>query len=82
MSEPQEKKRKSYCCHCDKEVSKSTWYLHYNQYFDQVTGEWKRSAPPQPSSFKFSEDSSPEPEGDFHDNFLFDADDPSVNVSF
>lgn len=29
-----------YCHHCDKEVSKSTWYSHYGLYFDQRTEIW------------------------------------------
>ena len=38
---PPPKKRKIYCNHCEKEVSKSTWYCHYAEFFDSVTGEWK-----------------------------------------
>ena len=31
-----------YCPHCNKDVSKSTWYLHHNQFFDPVTKSWRR----------------------------------------
>ena len=40
----QDKKRKyerEYCPHCNEQVSKSTWYLHYGQFFNRTTGVWE-----------------------------------------
>ena len=31
-----------YCYHCEKEVSKSTWYFHYGKFFDQRTKTWTK----------------------------------------
>lgn len=85
-----EKKRKyerGYCPHCDREVSKSTWYLHYSQYFDRVSGEWRKEAgvPRREPNFNFAEESSSDPEEDTVSDFPFDAtqlyDSPSNNVS-
>ena len=30
-----------YCPHCKKEVSKSTWYVHYNNFYDKKTDSWQ-----------------------------------------
>ena len=30
-----------YCPHCKKEVSKSTWYVHYNNFYDKKTNSWQ-----------------------------------------
>ena len=30
-----------HCHHCNREVSKSTWYKHYEKYFDSVSGKWR-----------------------------------------
>ena len=41
--EPKPKKRKYnklYCPHCELEVSKSTWYVHHSQFYDQVNKTW------------------------------------------
>ena len=35
------KYKRLHCHHCNREVSKSTWYSHYEQYFDSVSGEWR-----------------------------------------
>lgn len=34
------KYRKLFCPHCNKSVSKSTWYSHYSEFFDQARNEW------------------------------------------
>ena len=53
---------KLHCEHCDKEVSKSTWYIHYDNSFDARSGTWNKEmeTPCQRPDFKFesSEDSS------------------------
>ena len=41
--EKQRKYRKLYCPHCDKSLSKSTWYEHYHEFFDQGESRWKVS---------------------------------------
>lgn len=30
-----------FCPHCNKAVSKSTWYLHYNNFYTKSTKTWK-----------------------------------------
>ena len=35
------KYKRLHCHHCNREVSKSTCYSHYEQYFDSVSGEWR-----------------------------------------
>lgn len=55
------KYKKIYCFHCDKEVSKSTWYTHYGQYYDPRAGTWKKSTSTSESyvsaDFNFDSDS-------------------------
>ena len=33
-------KRRMYCEHCKQEVSKSTFYRHYQQFFNPVSKRW------------------------------------------
>lgn len=44
----EEKKQRSYksiyCPLCEKEVSKSTWYSHYSQFFDSRSKVWSKAA--------------------------------------
>ncbi len=58
----QRKYRKLYCPHCDKSVSKSTWYAHYNEFFDQVENNWKTVIKKHnDSDFNFGSDSNEDP---------------------
>ena len=58
------KKRKYerlHCDHCNTKVSKSTWYVHYQKYFDSVSGTWKKEGTSQrtpPPDFNFQLGSS------------------------
>ena len=46
--------QKIFCPHCDKEVSKSSWYSHYSQYFDSRSHTWTKSQPnPCPTATNF-----------------------------
>ena len=62
--DPKAKKRKYerlHCEHCNQGVSKSTWYVHYNKFFDFVTGKWKKEGTteqPQRPDFNFHLESS------------------------
>ena len=75
-----QKKRKyerEFCPHCNKEVSKSTWYLHYNQFFNQATGLWKRDTGGDEirhihPSFKFSPSSTESSDDNSVDEFCFE----------
>ena len=40
MEAKKRKYSKLYCPHCDKEVSKSTWYKHYSRFFNATTNQW------------------------------------------
>lgn len=51
------KTTKQYCPHCDKEVSKSTWYRHYSSFYDHSTSSWEKRKEPD---FCFSSSSSDE----------------------
>ena len=55
-----------YCPHCKKEVSKSTWYVHYNDnyFYDKSAKSWK-SAPEVTTSNIATDLSSREPDFDF-----------------
>ena len=53
---------KQYCFHCRNQVSKSTWYRHYNQFYDPVNDKWEVSQYEQP--FKFDSSSDENSEGD------------------
>ncbi len=72
-----------YCPHCKKEVSKSTWYRHYANFFDSTTESWEKSKPSESADFNFSTDSSDE-EGT-HDpevsHFFNDDDNQNVSVN-
>ena len=52
---------KKACPHCDRDVSKSTWYSHHHDFFDQSKGEWQKVtsySQQQRSCFNFSEEES------------------------
>ena len=68
MAAPPPKKSKIYCNHCEKNVSRSTWYRHYSQFYDSLTGQWRSENERQyaDSDFKFS--SSDESRDDDHDD--------------
>ena len=34
---------KQLCPHCSKEVSKSTWYEHYDKFYNTTTNQWQKS---------------------------------------
>ena len=88
--DPQSKKRKYeklHCQHCHQEVSKSTWYAHYQNFFDSATGKWKEESPKQLGrpEFNFEEDGSEssdergtESDGDF--SFTDDQDGAICNL--
>lgn len=41
--EPKRRKyNKLYCPHCEQEVSKSTWYVHHSQFYDEVRKSWRK----------------------------------------
>ena len=50
------------CHHCNQKVSKSTWYVHYNKFFDSVSGTWRTEDSSvqqlQRPDFNFEHDSS------------------------
>ena len=89
------KKRKYerlHCHHCNREVSKSTWYKHYEKCFDSVSGKWRTeeisctSQQLQRPDFNFdreSSDDSRELERESDDAFSFpeDRDEAACNVS-
>ena len=53
--------------HCNREVSKSMWYVHYKEYFDSTSGKWKRESSSPPvwcPDFNFAQESSDEAEDD------------------
>ena len=82
------KYEKLHCQHCHQDVSKSTWYLHYEKYFDSVSGKWKNeetSLQQRRPDFNFEQESSEESdeatreyEGDF--SFPEDQDQTISNV--
>ena len=79
MAQAAKKKRKYdrlFCDQCGIEVSKSTFYSHYNKFYDQKTGQWEKSKslPSDPIPFKFSEDSNSESGDGCSDSFTFDDD--------
>ena len=53
-----------YCPHCKKEVSKSTWYVHYNNFYDKSTRSWELA--PEVRSEYATDLSSREADFDFH----------------
>ena len=69
------KYEKLHCEHCGRDVSKSTWYMHYESFFDSASGTWtKESAGPRPD-FKFeSSGDSSESERDSDRYFSFQSD--------
>ena len=77
--------------HCNREVSKSTWYSHYEQYFDSVSGEWRTevsctSQQLRRPDFNFDQESSDdtlELESEYDDAFSFAEvqDEAACNVS-
>ena len=49
---------KLYCPHCEQDVSKSVWYVHHGQFYDEVRKTWRKdpsltSTPPD-QDFDFS----------------------------
>ena len=41
--EPKRRKyNKLYCPHCEQEVSKSTWYVHHSQFYDERRKTWQK----------------------------------------
>ena len=60
--EPKRRKfNKLYCQHCEQEVSKSTWYVHHNQFYDEVRKTWRKdpsltSTPEQDFDFGSSDE--------------------------
>lgn len=67
MSEATRKYKKIFCPHCDRDVSKSTWYSHYGQFYNNRKKEWTKfedqhskeafdfgAAPPDGSSGKLN----------------------------
>lgn len=60
--EPKRRKfNKLYCQRCEQEVSKSTWYVHHNQYYDKVRKTWRKdpcltSTPKQDFDFGSSDE--------------------------
>ena len=83
------KYEKLHCQHCNRAVSISTWYIHYEKYFDSVSGKWREDSTANPGSlrpdFNFDQDSeSSECENEVDDEFSFEDDGSSgngVNVS-
>ena len=44
--EPKRRKFNKLCFpHCEQEVSKSTWYVHRSQFYDEVRKTWRRKDP-------------------------------------
>jgi hypothetical protein len=85
--EPEKKRKysKLHCPHCNKEVSKSSWYNHYDQYYDKSTCTWHTEGEnlSKSSHFNFGS-SSEESGGDFgglvsEEFFDFEC---ALNVSF
>ena len=71
-----------FCVHCDKEVSKSTYYLHYSKFYNKSTCVWKKQRLTDRPDFNFSDTESSdvsEDEGDPSD-FAFHMDDDHVYV--
>ena len=55
MEKPPSKRRKlQFCPHCERRVSKSTWYRHYSMYYNQVTATWEKISA---TNFSFSDES-------------------------
>ena len=46
-----------FCPHCDRDVAKSTWYLHHRKFFNKTRGEWEKevNVPCQRPNFNFDE---------------------------
>lgn len=60
---------KIHCPHCNKEVSKSSWYNHYNQYYDKSSCTWHTEGEySKTSSFNFGS-SSEESGGDYNNAY-------------
>ena len=53
--------KRLYCPHCDANISKSTWYRHYNQYYDPTSDRWETATKNLEADFQFDTDSD---EGD------------------
>ena len=53
------KKRRLYeklhCPHCEESVSKSTWYIHYSQFFNPSTGQWEKKVKCEKPGFNFGD---------------------------
>ena len=57
MSSKQRVYGKIFCPHCNRDVSKSTWYSHYGKYFDSSSNTWTKSLPAQTSVHSVEEES-------------------------
>lgn len=72
------------CPHCNREVSKSTWYVHYQKFYDPASGEWNKddTSTSQRPDFNFEEHSSGETETEYDGDFSFPDDQEAIsNVS-
>lgn len=69
MMEKQRKYRKLYCPHCEKSVSKSTWYTHYNQFYDHDDERWETPAHKNPDHEDFDFESSSDSEMECNASF-------------
>lgn len=45
-----------FCPHCDRNVSKSTWYAHHRDFFDKASGVWKKVTIQRRRNFSFAEE--------------------------
>ncbi len=69
------KHEKVYCSHCERYISKSTWYVHHHRFYCPATKSWKKHVVP----FNFDDHSSEE-DCDFIDEY-FENDDNSFQES-
>ena len=82
------KRRRSYCEHCETDVSKSTFYRHKSRFFDVSTGTWIKASEAHIDSYSSSSSDSEE-DRSFHGDCFgepevilasTDVDNPSINV--
>lgn len=69
-----------YCPHCNKEVSKSTWYLHHSQYYNQRRKTWEKandSIQDISADFNFGPESPDRP--DVYEDVAFDDEELEPN---
>ena len=53
---PKTRKYQAIFCHCDCNVSKSTWYAHHREFFDKASGIWKKVVIQKRQNFSFAEE--------------------------